>query len=300
MTRLNIDILGMCESRWSGIGETLVNGHHICWSGPDASLPDGAPVGQAGVALALTSAARKAMISWTPINERFLTARFNHRHGKLSVVIAYSPTDLATDDVKDRFYATLARIINKVSKHDITIVLTDANATLCTAARDSHPDAVGRFFVDPTTNDNGERLLDFCIESDLKVIDTCFPRKRIHYWTWYSNDGRTKRALDHILVSRRWSTGITQCRVYRSAQLGNTDHRLLSAKLRLKLKAESKSNRTPKFNLENLKDPEIRYRYQVEITNRFNALARTTTSELREGEAGTQDIPNHNGNVNEI
>ena len=262
MIRLKIELLGMCETRWSGMGEMAVNGHYILWSGPDpSSTGGGPPLGQAGVALSL------------------LTAIFNHRRGKLSVIVAYSPTNLAPDLVKDSFYNTLSSVVERISRHDLVLILTDANATLCPSARASHPDVVGRFFVDPNTNDNGERLLNFCQESNLKIIDTCFERKRIHYWTWYSNDGHTKRALDHVLVSRRWCSSITQCRVFRSAQLGNTDHRLLSLKLHLKLKAEPKTSGMQKFNLDKLKDPEIKFLYQVDVRNRFNALAATTNDD---------------------
>lgn len=73
-------------------------------------------------------------------------------------------------------------------------------------------------------------------------LDTLFPRKNIYKWTWYSPNGRTRKALDHILISSQWKSSITNCRVYRGDQLGNTDHRLLIAQLRLKLKAT-----TPKW-----------------------------------------------------
>ena len=45
------------------------------------------------------------------------------------------------------------------------------------------------------------------------------------------NDGFTKKAIDHIIISRPWRRCVTQCRVCRGAQLGNTDHRLLCANI---------------------------------------------------------------------
>lgn len=83
-----------------------------------------------------------------------------------------------------------------------------------------------------------------CISAQQEAypLDTLFPRKNIYKWTWYSPNGRTRNALDHILISSQWKSSITNCRVYRGDQLGNTDHSLLIAQLRLKLKAT-----TPKW-----------------------------------------------------
>ena len=69
----------------------------------------------------------------------------------------------------------------------------------------------------------------------------------------------TQPALDHILVWRRWCSSITQCRVFWSDHLGNTDHWLLSSKLRFKLKAEPKLSGVQNFNLEKLQYPEIKW-----------------------------------------
>ena len=35
--------------------------------------------------------------------------------------------------------------------------------------------------------------------NDLSIVDAWFPRKKIHQWTWYSPDGKTRKALDHIM-----------------------------------------------------------------------------------------------------
>ena len=68
-------------------------------------------------------------------------------------------------------------------------------------------------------NDNGSRLLDFCASNDLRVGSSWFPRMRIHQLTWYSNDGITRKVLDHVIISRRWFSCMTSCRVFRNAGL---------------------------------------------------------------------------------
>ena len=60
----------------------------------------------------------------------------------------------------------------------------------------------------PTTMAN--RLLSFCRSTYLCTAHSWFPRKRIHHWTWYSNDGFTKKAIGHIIILRRWLRCVTK------------------------------------------------------------------------------------------
>ena len=189
---------------------------------------------------------------------------------------AICPTNLAENDKKADFYVLLQDVAGSRSPHDITIVLSDTNAALSRDARTNWPDVVGTTFVDRTTNDNGERLLSFCRSTDLCIADSWFPRRQIHHWTWYSNDGFTKKAIDHIIISRRWLRCVTQCRVFRGAQLGNTDHRLLCANIRLKLKAPPGSRQHHQPDISRLADPSTKLQYQCEISNRYDALAEST------------------------
>ena len=90
-------------------------------------------------------------------------------------------------------------------------------------------------FVDSCTNTNG-RHLNLCGLKNLSIVDTWFPRENIHQWTWYSPDGRTRKALDHIIVTWHLRSFVTNTCVYRGAQLGNTDHCMLVGTFKLKLK----------------------------------------------------------------
>ena len=60
-----------------------------------------------------------------------------------------------------------------------------------------------------------------------------FKRLDIHRETWISNDGRTRKELDYILVPRELDHNrslVKSYRVYRGAEApANTDHRLLVA-----------------------------------------------------------------------
>ena len=82
--------------------------------------------------------------------------------------------------------------------HDITVLLGDFNATV----RDDvglWRGTVGPVSPDPL-NDNGIRLLELCRSHDLYIANTYFQRKTIHQYTWYSNDGRTKKMIDYVII----------------------------------------------------------------------------------------------------
>ncbi|XP_069984623.1 uncharacterized protein [Penaeus vannamei] len=47
--------------------------------------------------------ANKALSEWEPIEERLLYARFMSKHGNISILVCYTPTNNAPDDMKDDF-----------------------------------------------------------------------------------------------------------------------------------------------------------------------------------------------------
>ena len=87
-------------------------------------------------------------------------------------------------------------------------------------------------FVGPhtsnVTNNNGDRMIELCTSHNLKILGTWFQHRQIHRATWYSNTGLLSKEIDHILVSGRWKVA-SDGRVFRSAELGSTDHLLLVA-----------------------------------------------------------------------
>ena len=59
-----------------------------------------------GVALLLDRRLSGSLVSWIPISDRLLCARLVHKHGHLSVIVAYAPTQPSADADKDTFLPT--------------------------------------------------------------------------------------------------------------------------------------------------------------------------------------------------
>ena len=266
---MDISIMGLQEVRWQGAGETSVGSYRLFWSGPPEEEHR-----QAGVALALSKQAASALITWHPVNSRILVARFKHRFGNLSVVVAYAPTNEATDVDKDDFYQTLEAALLLTKPNDMLICLGDFNAVSGTA-RD-HPNVVGPH-GSGVPNDNTSRFISFCSGASLRIAGSWYDRKDIHRYTWFSNDGVTKKEIDHILVNRRWKA-ISNCRVYRKLEC-HSDHRAVIGTFKLRLKrATPRTKPSRRYNLVRLQDSSVQYQYAVAIQNRFSALSSDESS----------------------
>ncbi len=78
-----MDILGLSEMRWTGSDKVVSDGKTILYSGHDEQHIH-------GVGLVLSKEAAKALIGWKPINDRIITARFQSRHAKTTVIQIYA------------------------------------------------------------------------------------------------------------------------------------------------------------------------------------------------------------------
>ena len=79
-------------------------------------------------------------------------------------------------------------------------------------------------------------------------------------------DGQHQNRIDYILCSQRWRRSIQSAKTRREVDCGS-DHELLIAKFRLKLKKVGKTTRPFRYDLD-----QIPYDYTVEVRNRFKGL----------------------------
>ena len=116
------------------------------------------------------------------------------------------------------------------------------------------------------TNEAEQRLIEFCQENTLVIANTLFQQHKRRLYTWTSPDGQHWNQTDCILCSQRWRSSIQSPKTRPGADCGS-DHELLIAKFRLKLKKVGKTSRPFRYDLN-----EIPYDYTVEVRNRFKGL----------------------------
>ena len=81
-----------------------------------------------------------------------------------------------------------------------------------------------------------------------------------------TTDGQYRNQIDYILCSQRWWSSIQLVKKRPGADCGS-NHELLIAKFRLKLKKVGKTTRPFRYDLN-----QIPYNYTVKVTNRFKGL----------------------------
>ena len=110
-------------------------------------------------------------------------------------------------------------------------------------------------------------------ETALVIGNTLFQQHKRRLYTCTSPDGQHKNQIDYILSSQRWRALYSQQKQAiqsAKARLGvdcGSDHELLIAKFRFKLKKVGKTTRPFRYDLN-----QIPYYYTVKMTNRFKGL----------------------------
>ena len=143
-----------------------------------------------GVGISLSKRIKSSLISYMPISERILTARLHSKHLNISVVVVYAPTEAASENDKNDFYQQLSSIFDELPRHDLKLLFGDLNAQV-TLDGGLMSGVVGGHSLHSSSNDNGTRLLDFCVAHQLTIGGTLFEHKDIHKGTWRSPNGRT-------------------------------------------------------------------------------------------------------------
>ena len=101
-------------------------------------------------------------------------------------------------------------------------------------------------------NEAGKRLTEFCQENALVIANTLFQQHKRRLYTWTSSDDQYQNQTDYIVCSQRWRRCIQSAKTRLGADCGS-DHELLIAKFRLKLKKVGKTTRPFRYDLNPLR-----------------------------------------------
>jgi len=106
MAAHNIDIACLSETRIPASGMHSVNSFSLIYSGGVMRTN--------GVGIMLSPIAARALISWRAISDRLLVARLRHRHGFITLISVYAPTNPSDAAEKDVFYNALLDLVTHV------------------------------------------------------------------------------------------------------------------------------------------------------------------------------------------
>ena len=105
------------------------------------------------------------------------------------------------------------------------------------------------------------QVSEFFQENALVIANTLFQQPKRRLYTWTSPDDPYQNQIGYILCSQWWRSSIQSAETRQGTDCGS-DHELLIAKFRLKLKKVGKTTKLFKYDLNQIP-------YVVEVTNRF-------------------------------
>ena len=108
-------------------------------------------------------------------------------------------------------------------------------------------------------NEAGQRLIEFCQENALVIVNTLFQQHKRRLYTWTSPDGQYRNQIGYILCSQRWRSSIQSAKTRLGADCGS-GHEFHITKFRLKLKKVGKTTKPFRYDLN-----QIPYNYTVEV-----------------------------------
>ena len=94
--RVNIDILGISELKWTGMGPFNSDDHYIYYCGQESLRRN-------GVAITVNKRVRNAVLGCNGKNDRMLSVRFQGKPFTITVIQVCAPTSNAEDAEAERF-----------------------------------------------------------------------------------------------------------------------------------------------------------------------------------------------------
>ena len=104
MARVNVDILGISELKWTGMGEFNSDDHYIYYCGKESLRTN-------GVAIMVNKRVRNAVPGCNLQNDRMISVRLQGKPFNITVIQVYAPTSNSEETEVERFYEDLQDLL---------------------------------------------------------------------------------------------------------------------------------------------------------------------------------------------
>ena len=183
-------------------------------------------------------------------------------------ISCYSPTNVSEETELVTFYKELSSLVRSIPKHNLLVIGGDMNAQI-------GKNRNNKYILQNTSNRN-RNLTDFMIENRLTCLNTNHQKREGKLWTYtYANN--SKAQIDYVFINRKWKNSAMNCEAYSSSEGVSSDHRIVTAKLRLSLRKNATRTATTKhYDWALLNNRDIRDKYALLLRNRFETLQEKT------------------------
>ena len=106
MTRVSVDILGISELKWIGMGEFNSDDHYVYYCGQESFRRN-------GVAITVNEIVQNAVLGCNLKNDRMISVHFQNKLFNIMVFQVYAPTSNAEEAEVEQFYEDLLELSSK-------------------------------------------------------------------------------------------------------------------------------------------------------------------------------------------
>ena len=178
MERVNIDILGISELKWTGMGEFNSDDHYIYYCGQESLRRN-------GVAIIVNKRVQNAVLGCNLKHDRMISVSFQGKPFNITVIQVYAPTSNTEEAEVEQFYEDLQDFLELTPKK-VLFIIGNWNAKV---GSPEIPGVTGKFGLG-VQNEAGQRLIKSCQENALVIVNTLFQQHKRRLYTWTSPDGR--------------------------------------------------------------------------------------------------------------
>ena len=120
MARENVNILGISELRWTGMGEFNSDDHYIYYCGQESLRRN-------VIAIIVNKRVRNAVLGWNLENDRMISVHFQGKPLNIKVIQVYAMTSNAEEAEVERFYEDLQDLLKLTPIKDVLFIIGDWN-----------------------------------------------------------------------------------------------------------------------------------------------------------------------------
>ena len=104
MARVNVDILGISELKWTGMGELNSDDHYIYYCGQESLRRN-------GVAIMVNKRVQNAVLGCNLKNDRMISVHFQGKPFNITVIQTYAPNSNTEEAEVEWFYEDLQDLL---------------------------------------------------------------------------------------------------------------------------------------------------------------------------------------------
>ena len=196
MARVNVDIIGISELKWTGMGECNSDDHYIYYCRQESLRRN-------GVAIMVNKRVQNVVLECNLKNDRMISVHFQGKPFNITVIQVYAPNTKAKEAEVEQFCDDLQDLLELTPKK-----ISFHHRGLECKSRKSGDTWSNRQICPWSTDEVGQKLIELCQENTLVTANTLFQQHQRRLYTWTSPEGQYQNQIDYILCSQIWRSYI--------------------------------------------------------------------------------------------